>query len=142
MELIYLSHFLYNFLIKIFLTLYSINWPNLIVWLFLFREILGNVCIIIAFYPALKNIFHHFFKFFTEEIKQPFLESESPTLTILSIIVYYILCSDHNHHEKSDRKWKFLFKISVNVRDCMIMILQKTCEFCGILIFHFPDRFV
>ena len=33
---------------KIFLLLYSINWPNFIVWLSLFCEILDNICIVIV----------------------------------------------------------------------------------------------
>ena len=35
------SHFVYNFS-RMFLMLHSINWPNVIVWLPLFLEILGN----------------------------------------------------------------------------------------------------
>ena len=45
LELNSLPHFLHNFWRKIFLLLYSINWPNFIVWLPLLREILGNTCI-------------------------------------------------------------------------------------------------
>ena len=36
-------HFTYDFQQKIFLKLYSINWPNFIVWLHLLIEILGNM---------------------------------------------------------------------------------------------------
>ena len=39
------AHFMYDFSTKMFLMLYSINWPNFIVWLPLFMEILGNICI-------------------------------------------------------------------------------------------------
>ena len=35
-----------------FVMLYSNNWPNLIAWLPLFLEILGNVCIAIVCYPG------------------------------------------------------------------------------------------
>ena len=42
-----LPHFLYNIWRKTFLTLYFINWPNLIGWLFLLIEVLGNICIVI-----------------------------------------------------------------------------------------------
>ena len=38
-------HFVYDFSTKLFLTLYSINWPNLIAWLPLLLEILNNMCI-------------------------------------------------------------------------------------------------
>ena len=47
-ELVSLPHFLHNFWRKIFLLLYSINWPNFIVWLPLLCEILGNMCIAIV----------------------------------------------------------------------------------------------
>ena len=42
----------WNFLhSKIFMLLYSINWPNFIVWLPLLCEILGNMCIVVACEP-------------------------------------------------------------------------------------------
>ena len=46
-----LAHFVYDFSTKMFLMLYSINWPNFIAWLLLLLEILGNMCIVIACYP-------------------------------------------------------------------------------------------
>ena len=52
LELVYLPHFVHGFRIKIFLCLYSTNWPSFIVRLFLFREILGNVCITIVYCPG------------------------------------------------------------------------------------------
>ena len=42
-----LSHFLYDFWRKIFLILYSLNWPNFIVWLLLHLETLRNMWIAI-----------------------------------------------------------------------------------------------
>ena len=39
------AHFVNDFSTKMLLMLYSINWPNFIAWLPLFREILGNMCI-------------------------------------------------------------------------------------------------
>ena len=48
LELFPLPHFLQDFWRRIFLKLYSINWPDLIVWLSFFHEILGNICIVIA----------------------------------------------------------------------------------------------
>ena len=41
-------HFVYDFSRKMFLMLYSINWPNFIIWLLLLLETLANMCIIIA----------------------------------------------------------------------------------------------
>ena len=41
-------HFVYDFSTKMFLILYSVNWPNFIVWLPLLLEILGNMCIAIV----------------------------------------------------------------------------------------------
>ena len=45
-------HFVYNFSRKMFLMLYSINWPHFIVWLPLRLEILGNMCIKIICEPG------------------------------------------------------------------------------------------
>ena len=47
-DTISLSHFLHDFSRKMFLLLYSITWPKFNVWLCLFREILGNMCIVIV----------------------------------------------------------------------------------------------
>ena len=44
-------YFVYDFSTKVFLMLYSINWPNC-VWLRLLLEILGNMCIAIACLPG------------------------------------------------------------------------------------------
>ena len=44
LELVSVPHVLHNFWRKIFLLLYSINWPSLIVWLPLLHEILGIMC--------------------------------------------------------------------------------------------------
>ena len=42
------AHFVYDFLTKIFLVLYSISWPNCIAWFPLLLETLGNKCIAIV----------------------------------------------------------------------------------------------
>ena len=39
------ANFAYDFPTKMFLMLYSINWPNFIVWFALLLEILSNMCI-------------------------------------------------------------------------------------------------
>ena len=44
-ELVFLPHFLHDFLRKI---LDYINWPNFIVWLALIHKILSNMCIAIV----------------------------------------------------------------------------------------------
>ena len=46
------AHFVHDFSTKTFVMLYSINWPNLIVWLPLLLEILSNMCIAIVYYPG------------------------------------------------------------------------------------------
>ena len=48
LELVSLPDFLHDFWRKIVLLLYFINWPNVIAWLPLFREILGNTYIVIV----------------------------------------------------------------------------------------------
>ena len=45
-------HFEKDFSRKMVLMLYSIDWPNFIVWLPLLLEILGNMCIAIVCYPG------------------------------------------------------------------------------------------
>ena len=44
-------HFVHDISKKMFLMLYSINWPILIAWLFLLLEILINMCIAIVCFP-------------------------------------------------------------------------------------------
>ena len=46
------AHFVYDLSTKVFLMLYSINWPIFIAWLFLLLGILGNMCIAIVCYPG------------------------------------------------------------------------------------------
>ena len=48
-------HFVYDFLRKVFLMLYSITWPNFIMWLYLLPEILGIMCIVIVFNQAVTS---------------------------------------------------------------------------------------
>ena len=48
LELGSLPCFLHNFWSIIFLLIYSINWPSVIVWLSSLCEILGNMCIVIV----------------------------------------------------------------------------------------------
>ena len=45
-------HFVYHFSRIIFLLLYSLNWPNSIVWLPLLLEMLGDMCIVIICCPV------------------------------------------------------------------------------------------
>ena len=56
LEQVSLPHFWHNFQRKIFLLLYSINWPNFTVWFSLLCEILGNMCIAIACKPGCENM--------------------------------------------------------------------------------------
>ena len=46
-----LPHFLHDFWKKMLLLLYSINWPNFIVWSPLLREILGSMCMVLVCWP-------------------------------------------------------------------------------------------
>ena len=48
LEIVFSPHFVYDFSKKMFLMLYSINWPNFIAWLHLLLEILVNMCIAIV----------------------------------------------------------------------------------------------
>ena len=44
--------FMYNFFKKMFLMLYSVNWPNFIAWLTLLFKILVNMCIAFVCQPG------------------------------------------------------------------------------------------
>ena len=59
---------------KFILLLYSINWPNSIVWLPLLREILGNMCIAVVSYPGCDVIYFEIN--FTFVIKLFFLQDQ------------------------------------------------------------------
>ena len=50
--LVFLYHTLHDIWRKVFLLLYSINWPNFIVWFHLLCDILGNMCIAIVCWPG------------------------------------------------------------------------------------------
>ena len=52
LQLVFLPHFPHNFWRKLFLLLYSINWPYFIVWLPLLCEILDNMPIAIVCKPG------------------------------------------------------------------------------------------
>ena len=56
LEIVSPPHFVYDFSRKIFLMLYSINWPNFIVWLSLLLHILGNMGIAIACFPGCDDL--------------------------------------------------------------------------------------
>ena len=47
LEIVSPARFVYNFSTKMFLILYSINWPTFIAWLPLLLEILGNICLLL-----------------------------------------------------------------------------------------------
>ena len=50
--LVFSPHFAYDILRKMFLMLYSFNWPNFIAWFPLLLNILGNICITIVYLPS------------------------------------------------------------------------------------------
>ena len=50
--IVFPPHFVYDFLTKIFLMFYSVNWPNFNVSLPLLHEIFCNMCIAIACFPG------------------------------------------------------------------------------------------
>ena len=50
------QYFVYDFSRKIFIVLYSINWPNFCAWLALLLEILSNMCIAIVCFPGCDDI--------------------------------------------------------------------------------------
>ena len=78
------QHFVYDVSRKMFLILYSINWPNFLVWLSLLLEILGNICIAIVRFQGFDainfeiNLIFLIKSFFcmTEKSRQIYLDNE------------------------------------------------------------------
>ena len=50
------QYFVYDFSRKIFIVLFSINWPDFCAWLALLLEILSNMCIAIVYFPGCDDI--------------------------------------------------------------------------------------
>ena len=50
------SHFMDEFSRKTFFILHSINWPDFVAWLALPLKILGNLCIVIIYFPGCEAI--------------------------------------------------------------------------------------
>ena len=69
------------FLTKIFLMLYSINWPNLIFWFPLLLEILGNMCIAIVHWPGC-DVTHFLINLVF--LIRPFFDQKVKTKTLIS----------------------------------------------------------
>ena len=67
---VFSPNFVYDFLRKMFLMLYYINWPNFLVWLPLLPEMLGNMCIVIVCFPGcyVRNLEN--FSYMTENPEQ------------------------------------------------------------------------
>ena len=57
LKLVFLPRFLHKFSRKAFRLFYSINWPNVIVWLPLLYEIFGNMCSAIVSKPDCDRCF-------------------------------------------------------------------------------------
>ena len=72
-------YFMFDFARKMFLMLYSINWPNLIVWFPLLFEILGNIGTAIVCLPVCDVINFEIILIFL--IKQFFYMNKKPTQT-------------------------------------------------------------
>ena len=69
LELVSLPYFLHNVWRKIFIMLYSMNWPNFIAWLPLFLKISGNMYIAIFYFPVCDVInFENNFSFLTKPL--------------------------------------------------------------------------
>ena len=74
------THILYDFI------LYSINWPNLIVWLSLLFELLGKMCIAIFYFPSCYVINFEIYLIF---LNQPLFIRGRLLVLILSLDLRY-----------------------------------------------------
>ena len=109
LELVALLHFLHDFWRKIFLLIYSITWPNLIVWLPLLHLILGNTWILTGCFNVFFNIF-----FALKQIKQFFLKGKSPTLNLTS-----------NFYSRFERDFSSIIATNVNHRINIHIHIQR-----------------
>ena len=78
LEIVSTPHFAYDLSRKMFLMLFSINWPSVIAWLNLLLEILDNICIAIVSFPGCDVIIF--------EINLIFLHDQKVRLKILNIL--------------------------------------------------------
>ena len=91
-------HFMYDFSRKLFLMLYSFNWPNFLLWLPLLFEVLDNLCIVIICFPVFDvinfEIYHNFliklFSYVTKKSGQKFKYIEDDKIFNHEIKIFFI----------------------------------------------------
>ena len=114
------SYFVHNFSRKMFLMLHSINWPNFIVPLPLFLEILGNMCITIVCWSGFDvikseiNLVFLISRFATwpksQEKKLKYLENEKSFWGGIKSIFYHFWRAFSCH--KLSLTWECAFEIT------------------------------
>ena len=137
---------MHDFWIKVFLSLYFINWTNLIVWLFVFVK-LGNVCIIILCYPGcdiinfginlifLIKLFFYMNKKSRQKLK--YLENEKSFCDEIKSIFHHFLMTFTNSN-KVERweffgRWEFDFQLWVQWTSltCSKMAKERRSSCCS-----------
>ena len=111
------AHFVYDSSTKMFLMLYSINWPNLIGWLPLLFEILDNICSAIVCYPGCNMDFeiNHIFL-----IKMFFLHDKKVMTKTQISWEWKELLRWNKKHFSSFLKGFQLSRIASDVRVCLL----------------------
>ena len=146
LELVSLPHFLHNFWRKIFLMLYSINWPNLIVFLHFLYEVLGNMRIVIVCFPVCDAInFQIYLKFKYLKNENSSWDEIKNIMTVCSYHVTYAFQSEstlyiclnvkellaRNRHDIGLAKW-----LSVRLRTKWLWV-ESRCSHLKNIIYYF-----
>ena len=136
LKLVSLPHFLHDVWSKMFLLLYSINWPNLLFWMPLLYEIIGNMCIVIVCWPGSDvinfeiNLIFLFKPFFLHGLKvrrelSRWNKKHFKGLSLMQINIFFAGESPTLMHNVP--KW--------------LDILQKSCSKCCICFWSVSDHF-
>ena len=106
LELASLLHFMHDFWRKSFLLLYFIIWPNFNVWLPLIREILGNMCIVIAYCIIILSVGHCDTVDF--RVRRP-IRPRSFLTTIIKKLLKYLLAFMNFYQHTKNQFVSFIF---------------------------------
>ena len=113
--------FLYGFWRKVFLTLYSTNWPNFIIWLALLLEIFGNILLPSLWSHKILKITLAFlssrFPTWPEKSGQRFnyLKNKNRYIKKKYLIILKAFIESHKFYKITRTLWKSLFFFEIKV---------------------------
>ena len=136
-RIIYQQHFVYDSSRKMFLMLYSINWPNFISWLSLLLAILANMCIAFVCFPGREINFIFLIKPFSsmtktsrEQFKYPDNKKsfKGETKRLLIIFKWLSIAKNCLWLESAPLIWTFFWMKIVNgFKLNLLIIFEKSC---------------